>query len=178
MNQKHIGIILLIAAVFLGSFVYMVQQNNTKIADDYFEKEGTCFLDDGTCLHKKDQGLFIFGWAMSGVMFLFGVYLTFFDRTQEMLTKHQVKISSALENAKKQERKKDEFNAYLKGFSGDEQKILRAIKDQEGIKQSTLRFRTNISKTSVSLILKKLEEKEIISRKPSGKTKEVYLVKY
>ncbi len=94
-----------------------------------------------------------------------------------MIAEHQIKISSALESAKRHDREKDEFNAYLAGFSEEEQIILKAIREQQGIKQSTLRFRTNISKTSLSLILSNLEDKEIIKRKVSGKTKEVYLVK-
>ncbi|MFH1641780.1 MAG: hypothetical protein ABIC04_02680 [Nanoarchaeota archaeon] len=177
MDQKHIGIILLIVSILIGSFVFIVQANNEAFTQEYMAKEGTCYLEDGTCLHKKDLPLYIFGWAMAGALFLFGIYLSVFDKTQEMITQHQIKISGALESAKKQERDKDEFNAYLAGFSAEEQNVLKAIKDQEGIKQSTLRFRTNNSKTALSLILKGLEEKKIISRKPAGKTKEIYLIK-
>ena len=176
MDQKHIGIILLIVSVLIGSFVYMIQADSEKFANEFMAKEGTCFLDDGTCLHKEKLPLFIFGWAVSGVLLLFGIYLTFIDKTQKFMEEHQIKVSSALENAMKQEREKDEFKAYISGFNEEEQKILRAIKDQDGIKQSTLRYKTNISKTALSLILKEFEEKKIISRKPSGKTKEIYLV--
>jgi len=177
MDQKHIGIILLIVSVLIGSFVFMVQSSYEASTQDYMAKEGTCYLEDGTCLHKQNLPMYIFGWTLSGVLFLFGIYLTFFDRTQKMITEHQIKISSALESAKKQDREKDEFNAYLAGFNEDEQIVLKAIREQDGIKQSTLRFRTNISKTTLSLILRNLEDKKIINTKVSGKTKEVYLVK-
>jgi len=176
MDQKYIGVILIIVALLVAGFVLVVQRNNEAFADKYMEEEGTCYLEDGTCLHKKDLPIYVFGWAVAGVLFLFGFYL-FFDKTQKMITEHQIKVSSALANAKKEERKKDEFNAFLGGFNDEEQKILSAIRNQDGIQQSTLRYRTNISKTQLSLILKSLEEKNIVKRKPSGKTKQVFLVK-
>jgi len=177
MNQKHIGIILITVSLILGSFVYLVQKESEKYADEHMKREGTCYLDDGTCLHKRNLPLYTLGWAVSGALILFAIYLIFIDKTQEIIAQHQIKVSSALKDAMTQERIKDEFNAFLSGFDENEQKILRAIKDQDGIKQSTLRYRTNISKTGLSLVLKEFEEKAIISRKPSGKTKQVFLVK-
>ncbi|MGM5483391.1 MAG: helix-turn-helix transcriptional regulator [Nanobdellota archaeon] len=177
MNQKHIGIILLIASLLIGMFVFIVQQQSNAYADNFMQSEGTCFLEDGTCLHKRNLPLFIFGWSFSGALFLFGIYLTFIDKTQQFMSEHQIKVSSALENAMKKEKEKDEFNAYIAGFDEEEQKVIKAIKEREGIKQSTLRYRTNISKTALSLLIKKLEDKGVISRKPSGKTKQVYLIK-
>ena len=55
--------------------------------------------------------------------------------------------------------------------------VIKAIKENEGITQSTLRFKTNFSKATLSQHLKKLEERKFISRTPKGKTKQVFLVK-
>ncbi len=177
MNQKQIGIILLIVSVILASFVYMVQSENEAYANEYMTKEGTCYLEDGTCLHKENLPLYIFGWAVSGALILFAIYLLFIDKTQQTLAKQHLEVSSALKEAKSKEKEKDEFHAFLSGFNEDEQKVLKAIKEQDGIKQSTLRYRTGISKTSLSLMLKSFEKRKFISRKPSGKTKQVYLRK-
>jgi uncharacterized membrane protein len=94
-----------------------------------------------------------------------------------MLQEQHREISHALKEAKIETKQKDEFKAYLSAFSDDEQKVLLAIREQEGIQQSTLRFRTGMSKTSLSLMLKSLEEKGIISKKESGKTNKIYLRK-
>jgi ribosomal protein S25 len=177
MDQKHVGIILIIASVLMGSFVYVLQSESKQYADEYMLREGTCFLEDGTCLHARNMPFFVFGWGISAALFLFGIYLSFIDKTQKVLAENQLKLSSALESAKKQEREKDEFSAFLAGFDDEKQRVLKAVKEQPGITQSTLRYRADISKTALSLVLSELEEKAIIRRKPSGKTKEVYLVK-
>lgn len=177
MNQRHIGIVILVVAILIISFVLV----SKSIEDSYIEQitieKGSCFLDDGTCLHQQSASLYIVGFALAGALLLFGIYLTLFDRTQKIIAEHQVKVSGALEKAMKQEKDKDEFKAYLSGFDENEQIILKTVREQEGIKQSTLRYKTGISKTSLSLILKSLEKRKIISRKEKGKTKLVYLVK-
>ncbi|HII72008.1 TPA: MarR family transcriptional regulator [Candidatus Woesearchaeota archaeon] len=178
MNQRHIGIILIIVGLLLASLIYVVKVRE----DDYIrlvmQKESSCFLDDGTCLHAdREIMVYVFGWALALALIIFGVYLGFIDKTQKHLEKHQRTITRALQEAKAQEKSKDEFSAFLAGFGEDEQKVLKAIREQDGIQQSTLRYRTGLSKTALSLMLKEFEKKGIISRKESGKTNEVYLQK-
>ena len=175
MNQRHIGIIIAIIGILLVVFVYM-----NKVREDKYIKEimkqsnGSCFLEDGTCLHAdRTFTLYLIGGSLAVSMAILGVYLIFFDKTQKVLAEHQVKVSSALKEAKE----KDEFTAFLSGFKQDEQAVLKAIKEQDGIQQSTLRYRTGMSKTSLSLMLQALEQRDIIKRKPSGKTNEIYLRK-
>ncbi len=178
MEQKHIGTILIIIGILLAGLVYVVKVREDNYIKLVMKQDASCFLEDGTCLHAdREIMIYVFGWSMAVVMLLMGVYVGWIDKSQKVLAEHSRKVSGALHKAKVEERKKDEFAAFLAGFSDDEKKVLLAVKEQDGIKQSTLRFRTGISKTGLSILLKDLEEREILSRKKSGKTNEVFLQK-
>ena len=177
MNQKYIGIILLVIGVFLAGITY-----TSKVREDVFintiieSQGGSCYLSDGTCLHSdSDYTPQIFGGILAAMLVSLGAYLLLFDKTQQMLAKQHMEVAYALKDARKESDEKEKFEAFIAAFTDEEQKVLKAIKEQEGIKQSTLRFRTGMSKTALSLLLKSLEERDIISRKPSGKTNEVFL---
>lgn len=175
MNQKQVGAIVLSFAVLLGVILLFVNlQQNMYINELVNARGGECILDDGTCLHADRNGVVFYGGGVLAIALLtLGLYLIFFDKTQKLLMQQHTEVASALQDAKE----RDEFKAFLSGFSEEEKKVLEQVKEQEGITQSTLRYKTGMSKTSLSLLLKKLEEKGIISRKESGKTNEVYLVK-
>jgi uncharacterized membrane protein len=178
MNQKQIGTILIILGILSGAFVYFAKARENATLNKIIQQQGSCFLDDGTCLHaNKGLGFYLLGGIISAALTLLGLYLLIFDKTQQILATQHLEVSSALKEAKKQEREKDEFHAYLSGFNEHEQKVLHAVHEQDGILQSTLRYRTGMSKTALSLILKSLEQKDIISRKVSGKTNAIYLRK-
>ena len=178
MNQKQIGIILIIIGILVAGFTYLVKVREDSHINEIIKTTGSCYLTDGTCLHEdRDYKLFIFGGILSASLIILGVYLIFFDKTQKILAETQVQVSTALSEAKKQEKIKDEFSAFLSGFNEDEQTVLKAIKEQDGIKQSTLRYRIGMSKTTLSLMLKSLEGRGIISRKEAGKTNEIFLRK-
>ena len=63
----------------------------------------------------------------------------------------------------------------LKSLDENEKNILKAIKDQEGITQSTLKFRVNLSKAKVSQVLTQFEKKNLIAKNIKGKTYELFL---
>jgi len=179
MNQKQIGLILIIIGIILAIAVYSVKmKDDTLINKVIQEQNGSCYLSDGTCLHDdRDFTPYIVGWIIAAALVILGIYLEFFDRAQEILMRQNREVSLALKDAKKKDSEKETFNAFLSGFNDDEKNVLKAIREQDGILQSTLRFRTGMSKTSLSLLLKSLEERDIISRKISGKTKQVFLRK-
>jgi uncharacterized membrane protein len=178
MNQRQIGTILVIAGLLLSVFVYLAKAKEDATINAFIAEKNTCYLADGTCLHDdREYGIYVLGWGISAALFLFGVYLAFFDKTQMVLAEHQVKVASALKEAKRNESSKEKFEAFLAGFTEDERKAISAIHEQDGILQSTLRYRTGLSKSSLSLMLSSLEERQIISRKTAGKTNQVFLRK-
>ena len=177
MNQKQIGTILIIIGILAGIFTYYLNTQENKTINNLVDSTGTCFLEDGTCLHNQNTAITIIGIVISMALLILGLYLVIFDKTQKKLAEQHLEVSKALENAKQHEKQKDEFSAFLSGFTEDEQKILKAIHEQEGIKQSTLRYKAGMSKASLSLTIKSLEQRKIVNKKPSGKTNQLYLIK-
>lgn len=174
MNQKQIGSIILIVGILVSVFVYLAKVKEDSYINNYIKERNTCYLESGLCLHdNRSFNLYIAGFSVSVALILFSVYLIFFDKTQRQLAENQTILAKVLNETAQN----DKFSVYVKGFSEDEQKILLVVHDQDGIKQSTLRYKTGLSKTTLSLTLKSLEERGIISRKSAGKTNQVYLIK-
>ena len=98
-----------------------------------------------------------------------GIYLLFFSTSEEAILKR-------LEKEKNMKIEEDKFELVLKAMDDNEKKVLKAIKEQEGITQSTLKYRTDLSKAKVSQILTDFEKKHLIKREEKGKTYAVYLV--
>ena len=47
----------------------------------------------------------------------------------------------------------------LAGYTDEEKKVVKAVKEQDGITQSTLRLRTDLHKSKLSIVLDGLEKK-------------------
>jgi len=174
MNQRAIGIVLIVIGVILAGLVFYMRTTDKANVAAFAAKTGSCYVDDETCLHDQANVRSTVGWMFSAALVVIGLILILMAKTERLISEQQVKVSSALESAAKTEKSKDELKAFLAGFSLDEQKVLRAIREQDGIMQSTLRFRTGMSKSTLSLMLTQFEKKGLISRKESGKTNKVY----
>jgi len=98
-----------------------------------------------------------------------GIYLLFFSTSEEAILKR-------LEEEKNKRIELDKFDLILKAMDENEQKVLKAIKEQDGITQSTLKFRADLSKAKVSQILTDFEKKNLIRREVKGKTYSVHLI--
>jgi uncharacterized membrane protein len=80
-----------------------------------------------------------------------------------------------LEKQRKIQTEDERFNILLKGLDTEEKKVIKAVKEQDGISQQTLRIRTDLHKSKLSIVLDGLEKKGLVRRIPKKKTKLVFL---
>lgn len=67
------------------------------------------------------------------------------------------------------------YRVLERALSEDEVRLVALIRDNEGITQDSLRFRTDFSKSKVSSLLLNLEKKGIITRERLGRTYRVFI---
>ena len=66
MDNKKLGIILLIIGIALLGITLAMKSNNDAMLEKIIVEKGSCFLDDGTCLHAdRDLTLYIITWIFS-----------------------------------------------------------------------------------------------------------------
>lgn len=179
MKQRAVGLLIILLALLLFGYVSYERAQFEAFIDTYVESSGSCYLEDGTCLHDElDRRPYKYGYAISIALLLFGIYLAFIDRTAERLLLHQESVAKELAAAKRLRDRDEAFAAYLEGFPDEERRVLSAVRAQDGIKQNTLRIKTGMSKTGLSLLLKELEARGHVRRERDGKTNRIYLAKF
>lgn len=92
------------------------------------------------------------------------------SKEQLVVSISQPQVQTALDD-----KKSEKLETAMKLLSDDEATVLRIIAENEGITQDSLRARTEFSNSKMSMIIKKLEEKDLIVREKFGKTFKVYL---
>ncbi|NQU78849.1 hypothetical protein HQ545_03710 [Candidatus Woesearchaeota archaeon] len=175
MDNKTLGLALMGAAIFMVVLLFFIRAGMVASfevqAEESIAEIGTCHADGDECPHEQMQGgqllIFLAVAVMFGVLSL-GAYLYFFERSQKEIVASLNKRETVL--------KKDEkLKILLMGLDSYEKKIINAVIDQDGITQQTLRLRTDIHKSKLSLMLDSLEKKGLVKRVAKGKTKQVYL---
>ncbi len=167
MDNKTLGAILIVACLVLGGLIFAFDQKISEQAEASCECEemqegGFCPMD-GQTPWQTYLGVVL----ASGIAAL-GIYLIFFEKSQKEIVK-------ALGKQKQIKLGEEKFNILLKGLDQDEKKVIKAVKEQDGITQQTLRLRADMHKSKLSIVLDGLEKKGLIKRIPKGKTKQVFL---
>ena len=162
MDSKKIGITLMLLALVLFGMVYAFLGNASNLSN-----QNNC---NPTKECQKAASVIGFSNIAFGIIFSIlslGFYILFFNND-----------SRVLERIEKESHDKaiaDKFSIALSMLDPMEQKVLTSIKEQDGITQSTLRIRTDLSKAKLSMILTDMEKRDIIRRIPKGKSLAVFL---
>ena len=173
MNNKILGSILIaIAIVFLISLVIFKLQIDNLTENLMLESGGSC-IKNGKCLHERSNFPVYIGSIIIFITFALGFYLIFFEKSKEKIENIQMEIVKTLKETKKKQN--EDFEFLLKALDDDEKKVMRAVREQDGIEQATLRIRTDLSKTKLSVVLSELEKKNLIKKVPEGKKNRIYL---
>jgi uncharacterized membrane protein len=173
---RVIGVVVIIitALLIVASISYsrhLEQQRTQAIAQlvstpDY----ANCKYDAATCPQAQGNVVLPDATGIGLVLFgiLLGLYLIRSDSTQR-------KILAELETKRSQLSKDEKKELLFSVLTVDERKIIAAVIEQPGISQATLRLRTDMSKAKLSMLLKALEERELIVKTEDGKTNTVHL---
>ncbi|OGZ64910.1 MAG: hypothetical protein A2730_03745 [Candidatus Staskawiczbacteria bacterium RIFCSPHIGHO2_01_FULL_39_25] len=163
MNQKKTGWILFGAsAILLLIFILIIQSLKNQA------QELGCFQDAGCLQIENSLSVVHFAFGIFGFLFALAFYLLVFSTGEEAIVQR-------LERDTNKKLSESKFELFLKGLDDDEKKVVKAVHEQSGITQHTLRLRTNLSKAKVSLIITELERRSIVKRERKNKTFAVFL---
>jgi uncharacterized membrane protein len=165
MNNKKIGVIILVLSVLSAAWIYSFVgdvENQALQKSCYTTVECSTI---GATLNYSHIGIGIIFSLVS-----LGIYLVFFYNSEQALYKK-------IENEMKNMQKEDKLKIIEMLLSDNERKVFQAIREREGISQYLLRIKTDLSKATISQILATFEKRGLIKREPNGKTYDVYLIR-
>ncbi|MBS3117038.1 winged helix-turn-helix transcriptional regulator [Candidatus Woesearchaeota archaeon] len=163
MNNKKLGIVFLaLSGILIFILLQLIYSLDTKA------QELGCFKDKGCIKIESTLSITHFAFGVIGFILALGFYLLFFSKGEEAIVK-------TLEETKNKQLEEDKFTLILKGLDEYERRVMKAVKEQEGITQNTLRLRTEMSKAKLSYVLQDLEKKDLIVKNKKGKTYTIHL---
>jgi uncharacterized membrane protein len=163
MKNKKLGVILVAISLIVGGmFVYYSSSLlNQGREIGCFPNEDCIGIERALNFSHAVIGVFSFLLAL-------GFYLMFFDKSEKA-------ILDRLESDKNQKIEDMKFDILMKALDPFERKVMKTVRSQDGITQSTLRIKTDMSKAKLSYVLSDLEKKGLIKRVRKGKTLSVHL---
>jgi uncharacterized membrane protein len=162
MNNKKLGVLIVSLSVLVGIVLAWVFRRLNQLSENL-----NCFPVEQCVQVETFFSITHLAVGVISFFFALGIYLIFFSKSEEAILKR-------LEEEKREKSKDEMFNILLKGLDSYEQKILKAIREQPGITQNTLRIRVDLSKAKVSQVVTELEKKGLVKRIKKGKTLSIY----
>lgn len=163
MENKKLGLLIIILSLIFLVFAYSF---NSALSNQSINQG--CELNERCKEIESTITLTHLAFGFFGFMFSLGFYILFFNKSEE-------RILNRLEEEKNLKIDGEKFKYILMALDDYEKKILKAIKEQDGITQSTLRLRTDMSKAKLSYVLQELEKRNLIKRIKKGKTLQIFL---
>lgn len=163
MNQKKLGATILVLSIIIGLVLvnFIVETKDTSNSAGCFQTEECS--EASFVLNSSHLGI-----GLIFAMFSLAFYLIIFSKGEEFWLKK-------LEQQKQDLSSDERWKIVELMLDENELKVIRAVKNQPGITQFTLRLRTDLSKSKLSDILSRFEKRGIVERKANGKTLSVYL---
>lgn len=178
MDDRKLGWMLIVAGLVFIIVIFIFKIQIDRLTAQLMDLSGgVCVLESGECPHEQSNLPVYLG--IVGITFILGlgIYLILFSKTTKTFETTQRDILRTIEKTKSKELKEERFKILLTGLDEDEKKVIMAVKEQDGISQSTLRYRTDLSKTKLSMVLKELEKKGLIAKVKKGKINNIFLKK-
>jgi len=173
MDNKKLGVTILIFSLFFGFIVYnYIDQTNMSA------KSSNCMTRPECASYSAVLNWSHFAIGLVFAVFSLGFYLIFFSRSETLLRDAIKQLEDEKNRLEKEHKIKisdDRFSTILKTLDPNEQKILKVIKENEGIAQNTLRIKTELSKAKISQVLTDFAKKNIIRKEEKGKTYSIYM---
>lgn len=164
MENKKLGILVILISLLVGSLLFYYTNQLTDQASElgcYPLTQHCMSIEKSVSITHIAIGVFSFILAL-------GFYLLFFNKTEKAILERLER-----DNAKKIESAK--FDMLFKALDEYEQRVVKIVKEQDGITQATLRIKTDMSKAKLSYVLQELERRGIIKRIAKGRTLQVFL---
>jgi ribosomal protein S25 len=162
MENKKLAIIFIVFSVV---FLVFLITFNSNLSTDY---NSFCQVSEDCQVIQQNISFIHVGFGIFGFMLGLGVYILLFNKSEEAILKR-------LEEEKESKINEERFSLILKALDDYEKKVLKAVKEQDGITQNTLRLRVNLSKAKLSYVLQELEKRNLIKRIHKGKTLQIWL---
>ena len=177
MDNKKLGFLTILISIIFIIILAIFKLQISQLTNSLMALSGGNCVLNGKCAHEQSNLPFIIGTALTVFTLGLGIYLIIFSKTAKSFETAQKSILNKLDTAKNKEQKEERFNILMEGLDEDEKKVMQAVKEQDGISQSTLRYRIDLSKTKLSMVLKGLEEKNLIAKVKKGKINNIFMKK-
>ena len=170
MDTKKLGMLLVAIGIGIGLLVSLFKYNIGQMIDQQMQISGGNCFENGICLHQQ----YAFniptyaGIILAAITISLGIYLIFFNKAQ-------INFLQTLSETKKKSKEDDRFSIMLKAMSAEERLVMEKVREQDGIPQTTLMLRTDLSKTKLSFVLTDLEKKGLVKKVKEGKINRIHL---